>query len=82
MFEKKFYNLYFYRERGKLAGLLDVFELTTKYGLRTDIRLDETGNEWKLTVGGTAYFERTVKVCWWILDKCISLAEKLNALST
>ncbi len=77
MFKKKVYAVRFYRK--ELKVLLDFFETMTKiYPKSTDIRWDETRNEWKLTIFVRARFEWEVKACGWLINKAIWFAERLN----
>ena len=74
MFEKKVYAVRFYRK--ELKVLLDFFEFMTKlYPKSTDIRWDETRNEWELTIFVRAHFEWEAKARGWLIDKIIWIAE-------
>lgn len=75
MFEKKVYAVRFYRK--ELKGLLDIFEAATKlYPKSTDIRWDETRNEWKMTINIVSRFDLEVDAFGWLIDKAIWLAER------
>ena len=81
MFEKKSFVMKFYRK--KLNGLLALFTIWARRDLMAPkICWDETRNEWKLTIRGTSRFEWAVKVYEWIIDKMISLAEKVDELDS